>query len=74
MFAALEARSMIFGAIAFFVYACAVCQGTMRYKLPASIAATASILTWLVLAIGLETAIGNDHPHRSGQPGRNQMA
>jgi hypothetical protein len=58
IFAALEARSMIFGAIAFFVYACAVCQGTMRYKLPASIAATASILIWLVLAFGLETVIG----------------
>ena len=33
-FAALEARSMIFGAISFLVYACAVCQVTVRYKLP----------------------------------------
>ena len=39
VFAAAEARSMIFGAIAFFVYACAVCRVTMRYKLPASIVA-----------------------------------
>jgi len=58
MFAALEARSMILGAIAFFVYACAVCQLTMRYKLPAWLAASASILIWLGLAFGLETAIG----------------
>ena len=32
---------MIFGAIAFFVYAGAVCRIFMRYKLPASIVATA---------------------------------
>jgi uncharacterized membrane protein (GlpM family) len=56
-FAAAEARSMIFGAIAFFVYACAVCQIIMRYKLSASIVASASILIWLVVAFGLETAI-----------------
>src|SRR5947209_1172385 len=54
VFAGVEARSMIFGAVAFFVYACAVCRVTMLYKLPASVAASASILIWLALAFGLE--------------------
>jgi len=58
VFAAAEARSMIFGAVAFFVYACAVCRGIMLYKLPASIAASVSILMWLALAFGLEIGIG----------------
>ena len=57
-FAAVEARSMIFGAIAFFLYACAVCRIIVRYKLPASIAASAAILIWLAVAFGLETGIG----------------
>jgi uncharacterized membrane protein (GlpM family) len=56
-FAAAEARSMIFGAIAFFVYAHAVCQILMRYKLPASIVASASIVIWLAVAFALERVI-----------------
>jgi uncharacterized membrane protein (GlpM family) len=57
-FAAAEARSMIFGAIALFVYACAVCRLIMRYKLPASTVASASIVIWLAVAFALETVIG----------------
>jgi uncharacterized membrane protein (GlpM family) len=57
-FAAAEVRSMIFGAIAFFVYACAVCRIIMRYKLPASVVASASIVIWLAVAFALETVIG----------------
>jgi uncharacterized membrane protein (GlpM family) len=57
-FAAAEACSMIFGAIAFFVYACVVCRIIMRYKLPASIVASASIVIWLAVALALETVIG----------------
>jgi hypothetical protein len=49
---------MIFGAAAFFVYACAVCRIIMRFKLPASAIATASILIWLAVALGLESAVG----------------
>jgi hypothetical protein len=49
-FAAAEARSMIFGAIAFFVYACAVCRLIIRSKLTASIVASASIVIWLAVA------------------------
>jgi hypothetical protein len=58
VFAGVEARSMIFGAVAFFVYACTVCHVTMLYKLPASMVASASILLWLALAFGLEIGIG----------------
>jgi uncharacterized membrane protein (GlpM family) len=57
-FAAAEARSMIFGAIAFFVYASAVCWIIMRYKLPASIVASASMVVWLAVAFALERVIG----------------
>src|ERR1700730_595431 len=56
-FAAAEARSMIFGTIAFFVYACAVCRIIMRYKLPASIVASASNAIWLIIAFALERVI-----------------
>jgi uncharacterized membrane protein (GlpM family) len=57
-FAAAEARSMIFGAIAFFVYACADCRIIMRYQLPVTLVASTSILIWLAVAFALETAIG----------------
>src|SRR5712675_116046 len=53
-FAATEARSMIFGAIAFFIYVGAVCRILMRYKLPASIVASAAIVIWLTVAFALE--------------------
>ena len=49
---------MIFGAIAFFVYASAVCWIIMRYKLPASIVASASMVVWLAVAFALERVIG----------------
>jgi uncharacterized membrane protein (GlpM family) len=57
-FAGAEAGSMVFGVIAFFVYACAVCRIIMRYKLPASIVASASIVIWLAVAFALETVMG----------------
>jgi|SRR5690242_11775763 uncharacterized membrane protein (GlpM family) len=57
-FAAAEARSMTFGAIAFFIYACAVCRMIMRYKLSASRVVIASITIWLAIAFALETVIG----------------
>jgi uncharacterized membrane protein (GlpM family) len=57
-FAAAEARSMTFGAIAFFIYACAVCRIIMRYQLPAPLVASASIVIWLAVAFALETVIG----------------
>jgi uncharacterized membrane protein (GlpM family) len=57
-FAATEARSMMLGAIAFFVYACAVCYSMMRFNLPASIVASIGILVWLAVALGLRIGIG----------------
>ncbi len=57
-FAAVEARSMILGAAAFFLYAYAVCQLIMHCRLPASIAASASLAIWLAVAFVLERAIG----------------
>jgi hypothetical protein len=58
IYAAAEARSMIFGAIALFIYSCSVCFVTMRYKLTASIAASALIVLWMSCALGLEVVIG----------------
>jgi hypothetical protein len=57
-FAATEARSMIFGAIAFLFYAWTVCQIIMRFKLSASIIASAAVLIWLTVAFALEMEFG----------------
>jgi hypothetical protein len=57
-FAAAEARSMIFGAAAFFLYAYTVCQLIMRCRLPASIVASASLVILLAAAFVLETVMG----------------
>jgi uncharacterized membrane protein (GlpM family) len=54
-YAATETHSMIFGAIAFFVYVSAVCYVIMRFKSAASIAASALILVWLAVALGIGT-------------------
>jgi hypothetical protein len=43
-FAAAEARTMSFDAIAFLIYACGVCWVIMRFKLSAYVAATAFVL------------------------------
>lgn len=51
-YAALESRSMIAGALAFFLYACGCCYLMMKFKLPA-LAATASMLVvWLLFSVG----------------------
>lgn len=51
-YAALESRSMIAGALAFFLYACGCCYLMMKFKLPA-LAATASMLVvWLLVSVG----------------------
>jgi hypothetical protein len=52
-YAALEARSMIFGAIAFFLYASAVSWVLMRYKPHALSAALALLPIWLGAALGI---------------------
>ncbi len=52
-YAAVESRSMIVGAIAFFIYAWCVCCLLTRLKLPALRATSPSILIWLGAAMGL---------------------
>jgi Protein of unknown function (DUF3147) len=52
-YAATEARSMIVGAIAFFIYASWVSWLMMRYKWKALAVTTSSIVVWLGVAFGL---------------------
>jgi Protein of unknown function (DUF3147) len=52
-YAALECRSMIAGAIAFFLYASIVSKVMMRYKPPALAATLALIPVWFATAYGL---------------------
>jgi uncharacterized membrane protein (GlpM family) len=51
LFAATEARSMIFGAIALFLYAMAALM--TRYKLGAAPAAFSAIAVWVICAMGV---------------------
>lgn len=51
-YAAVEARSMILGAIAFFFYAC-VCTWVMaKHKLPVARVAIGGLVVWLGFALG----------------------
>ena len=52
-YVATEARSMVAGAVAFFIYAsCASCL-LVRYKFPALAATSLLIFVWLAAALGL---------------------
>ncbi len=52
-YAAVEARSMIAGAIALLVYACCVMHFMFRFKLPALFLTSALIFVWLIAALGI---------------------
>jgi hypothetical protein len=52
-YAALEARSMIAGALAFFLYAAAVSWVLMRYKPPALAASVALLPVWFGTSFAL---------------------
>jgi hypothetical protein len=52
-YTAIEARSMVIGAIAFFVYACVVSWLMMRYQWRALPVTASSIILWLGVAFGL---------------------
>jgi uncharacterized membrane protein (GlpM family) len=52
LFAATEARSMVFGAIALFFYAAAAIRLMVKYKLDAAPAAISAIAVWMVCAVG----------------------
>jgi hypothetical protein len=57
LYAAIEARSMILGAISFFIYSVAVSWVLGRYR-PSSLAASIAILPiWLGVSIGLWTLV-----------------
>jgi uncharacterized membrane protein (GlpM family) len=52
-YAAIEARSMLVGAIAFVIYACAVSYAIQRFRLSASLVAPSFILLWAAVAFSL---------------------
>jgi len=52
-YAALEARSMVGGAVAFFVYAYCVCVIMMKYKTSALLTSSALISVWAAAAFGV---------------------
>jgi uncharacterized membrane protein (GlpM family) len=52
-YAAIEARSMIAGAVAFFLYACCVSWLMMRHKVKGVVASSAAIIVWGAAAFGL---------------------
>ena len=52
IYAAIEARSMVAGAIAFFVYAYSVYWVSIRYKTTALVATLSHIAIWVVVAFG----------------------
>jgi len=52
-YAAIEAQSMILGALAFFVYACLVCRLLMHKKFHVLGTALVALIVWLVCAIFL---------------------
>ena len=52
-YVATEARSMVAGAAAFFIYASCASWLLVRYKFPALAATSSMILVWLAAALGL---------------------
>lgn len=52
-FASIEGRSMVAGAVAFFIYAFIVCQTMMRYKPSALVVSLSSLGLWLTAALSL---------------------
>jgi hypothetical protein len=52
-YAAIEGRSMILGAIAFFLYASVASRLMMRQKWPALPVSSVALLLWLAAALGL---------------------
>jgi hypothetical protein len=53
LYAAIEARSMVAGAIAFFVYSSCVCWLMFRYKCPALLVTLLLMPVWIVTAFGI---------------------
>ncbi len=53
VYAALEARSMIAGAVALSVYSFAVCQALVRFNYSATVTAVGCLALWFPVAFGL---------------------
>ena len=53
IYAAIEARSMVAGAIAFSVYSYSVYWVSLRYKTTALVATLSHITVWVVIAFGI---------------------
>ncbi len=53
VYAALDARSMVAGAAAFFLYACCASWLMMRRKVRGLVASSVSIVVWVAAAFGL---------------------
>jgi hypothetical protein len=53
IYAAIEARSMVAGAVAFFVYSYSVYWVSIRYKATALVATLSHIAIWVVVAFGI---------------------
>jgi hypothetical protein len=56
-YAAIEARSMILGALALALYSWCVCQLLMRLNWSALTATVSMLVVWLALALGMEGAL-----------------
>jgi hypothetical protein len=52
IFASVESRSMLIGAVAFFIYALVCCQLMMRQGFHATAVAIIALVPWLVVALG----------------------
>jgi hypothetical protein len=57
IYAAIEARSMVFGAISFFLYACAVSWMLLRKNMSAKMASLLAMFVWFGGAFGLWFAV-----------------
>jgi len=53
LYAADEARSMIAGALAFFIYAIVCSRLMKKYRMHSTLATTASLALWLLCALGV---------------------
>lgn len=59
-YAALESRSMSYGALALAVYSVAVCHLLMRTRLRALTATLIALVVWLVVGFGLQAVLAGE--------------
>lgn len=53
-YAAIQSRSMMFGAVALAIYSIVVCQLLMRARMRALSATLLALMVWLIAALGLQ--------------------